>query len=140
MRLRKVLIAALLPLVAAASCREPEGEWSDFVRSADAQDGVYVFDVPMSDSLAVYDLWIYARTDGEPLSDVQMNVRLTSPEGDGFAETVYMSRISSKGDKELYRSGLRVSHPGVWRLSARPVDAGRGFCGMGIIRTTDGTR
>lgn len=140
MRLRGSLVSLVSVLVAAVACGGPPGEWSGFVRAGDAQDGVYVFDIPFSDSLAVYDLWIYSRTGGDALEGVRMNVRLTSPDGDSFAETVYMSRISADGDKELYRSGLRVSRPGVWRLSARPVDVGGEFCGMGVICTKDGTR
>ena len=97
----------LLPLLSAAlllSCSRPLST-EIFVRSDEARDGVYVFDLTLADSLVNYDFWFYSRTLDEPLTSLPLNVQWLSPSGRRFSETVYMRKVDSDGERELYRSG-----------------------------------
>ena len=112
-----------------------------FLRRDQARDGVYVYALPLKDTTAAYDFWLYSRTARQPLEDVQLNIQWLSPSGDGFSETVYMRRVEPRGSKELYRSGMVPAQAGSWQLSVRPVGVDEGFLGLGVIvRKQDGTR
>ena len=55
--IRALVAGALLGCLLSA-CSSPEGT-EDFVRRAAAQDGVYVFSLPLTDTTAAYDIWFY---------------------------------------------------------------------------------
>ena len=133
----------LLPLLSAAlllSCSRPLST-EIFVRSDEARDGVYVFDLTLADSLVNYDFWFYSCTLDEPLTSLPLNVQWLSPSGRRFSETVYMRKVDSDGERELYRSGVVLSEGGQWRLSVRPLGVDDNFCGLGLIcEEHDGTR
>lgn len=131
-----VLAAALL----AAGCSRPLST-EIFVRSSQAENGVYVFDLTLADSLAPYDFWFYSRTLGTEISSLPLNVQWLAPSGKRFSETVYMKKVDADGESELYRSGVVPAESGQWRLSVRPVGVDDDFCGLGIIcKENDGTR
>ena len=130
-----VLLGCLLP-----ACSSPEGT-EVFVRRAAAQDGVYVFSLPLTDTTAAYDIWFYSRVSERPLHSLQLNVRWLSPSGESVAETVYMRSVERRGTRELYRRGLIPAEAGDWQLSVRPVGADEDFLGLGVIcKRQDGTR
>ena len=111
-----------------------------FVRSDRADNGVYVFDLELEDSVTVYDFWFYSRTVSRSISSLPLNVQWLSPSGRRFSETVYMKSVDADGEKELYRSGVVLSEAGLWRLSVRPVGVDDEFCGLGVICKEHGTR
>ncbi len=137
MRLPAALLTALLCL---AACSRPGG-YNGFVRSDEAHDGVYSFSLPVTDTLDAYDFSFYGRLLYGRQRNVELRVRWLSPSGESFSETVYMKGLDSKGSKELYRSGVRLTECGEWRLNVRPVGVGDAFTGLGLICTvSDGTR
>ena len=132
----------LLPVLffVPVGCSEPDGE-EFFLRRDEAQDGVYVYTLPLRDTTAAYDFWFYSRSGRETLENIQLHVQWLAPSGDGFTETVYMRSVEPRGTKELYRSAMVPAQAGDWRLSVRPVGVDRDFLGLGVIvRKRDGTR
>ena len=136
------LLPSLLLTLALAGCAAPAEEYNSFIRSADARDGVYSFSVPLTDSLATYDFSFYGRLFSGRQSNVELRVLWLSPSGESFSETVYMRGLDSRGGEELYRSGVRLSEAGEWKVNVRPVGVGSEFAGLGLICTkeADGTR
>ncbi len=135
------LLPSLLLALAVAGCAAPAEEYNSFIRSADARDGVYTFSVPLTDSLAIYDFSFYGRLFSGRRSNIELRVLWLSPSGESFSETVYMRGLDSRGGEELYRSGVRLSETGEWKVNVRPVGVDGSFAGLGFIATrTDGTR
>lgn len=133
--LTKVIIA-LAFLWTPAGCVRPVST-EIFIPSSKAEDGVYVFDIEMSDSLSTYDISFYTRVDGPQLDSLPLKVLWLSPSGESFSETVYMDPSENT---ELYRSGIRLYEYGDWRICVRPDTDSRGFRGLGIICRQNGTR
>lgn len=130
------VLALLLGL--SLSCSEPLGT-SDYLRSDEAASGEYRFELPLKDSLCVYQLWIYGRAASEDLANLELEVKWKSPSGLVLEEKVYMRELSCDGSKELYRSEIRPGELGSWALSLRPRSSQQDrIAGLGII--LDGTR
>lgn len=128
---------ALLAIgLAAASCVRPDSE-EYFIPASKAQDGVYVFDFEMADSLARYDVFFYTRVDGAPLDSLPLNVMWLSPSGESFSEKVYMDPSL---EMEAYRTGVAPYETGAWRICVRPLGVTDGFRGLGLICKNNGTR
>ena len=133
-------VAVVLTLIA-FSCSRPESE-GKFVRVEDRQiDGTYLFEADMSDSLCAYDLTLYAKIDKKNVSigGLPFVVRLVSPSGKIFTETVYMknsdkirSSFYSSDFKALYRSGLVPTEFGLWsvRIKTGHIDK---LLGVGLV-------
>lgn len=139
MRGRRTLLPFFFCLLAACCARPVETEV--FVRSADAEGGVYSFPVDMSDSLSSYDFWFYSRLFSGSRSNLGLRVSWVSPSGESFYETVFMEKVDESGVRELYRSGVVPAEYGEWKINVRPIEAGEGFLGLGLIcRKNDGTR
>ena len=112
-------------------------------------DGLYHFDVDMSDSLSVYDLWLYTRLDKSNIRLVSspgfpLTAIWTSPSGQRYSEVVYFETPLEKDFyshqyKVLYRSGLRPVESGQWQLSLDIDSQVDGLCGMGLqtVRTKE---
>lgn len=139
-RISSFLAVAAIALLSAAC--SGAGQTSRFIRSDKAPEGVYVFELPLEDSLASYDFWFYSRVEETPMSNLRLDVQWLSPSGRSLSETVYMRSVGLEGDREKYRSGMVPADAGLWRLSVRPVGAGDDFCGLGLVyvKNTDGTR
>ncbi len=134
------LLAALTCGWALTACSEPDG-WELFVRRDAARDGVYIYNLPLTDTTAAYDFWFYSRVDRHPLENLQLNVQWLAPSGEGFSETVYMRHVGVLGTKELYRTGMVPAEAGDWQLSVRPVGVNGEFQGLGVVcKRQDGTR
>ncbi len=135
------LLPALLLALAMGGCVAPADVRESFVPADSARDGVYSFSLPLTDSLAVYDFSFYGRLLSGRQDNVELRVLWLSPSGESFSETVYMKSLDSRGSRELYRSGVRLSEAGEWKINVRPVGVGNGFTGLGLICTkSDGTR
>lgn len=119
-----------LSLITVLAC-EPVADEICFLRADKARDGVYVFELPLTDSTAVYDLSLYSRSQGELIKSLELRLRWISPNGQSDTETVYMREVDKNGSCELYRSGIRVSQPGLWRLSVRPES--EKLTGVGVV-------
>ena len=139
-RLLSKVVAMLALLLALVACSAPS-DTELFVRKDQAQGGVYVFDFPMLDSLASYDVSFYSRSEKRELGNVELSVLWLSPSGDSVNETVYMKTITKRGSMETYRQGVRPAEFGEWRISVRPdVEPGE-IAGFGMIcKRKDGTR
>ncbi len=139
------VLAALL----CCACSEPSG-YEAFVRAEDASDGVYSFVFPVSDTLNVYDLSFYTRTDNlhalsrSARAPLEMNIRWFSPSSEGeqasLAETVYADGGSDCGRRFAYRSGVVVPEAGDWTLLVSLAGVPEGFCGLGLTISKNGTR
>jgi hypothetical protein len=139
-RFLRVLVAGALLGCLLPACKSPEST-ELFVRRTAAQDGVYIYSLPLTDTTAAYDIWFYSRVSEHPLHSLQLNVRWLSPSGESLAETVYMRSVERRGTRELYRSGLVPAEAGDWQLSVRPVGVDEDFLGLGVIcKRQDGTR
>ena len=139
-RILRIFVAAMAAGLSLASCSEPRSN-EQFVRADQASDGVYVFTVPLTDSLAVYDFSFYSRTGVGTIHSLEMRVQWLAPSGDSMAETVYMSEVGPKGNSEIYRSGVVPAEYGDWKISVRPVGVDSDFTGLGLItERRDGTR
>ena len=133
--LAALCLAAVLP-----ACSRPE-DLELFTLRRDAQDGVYIYSLPLQDTTSAYDFWFYSRTASERVENLQLNVQWLAPSGDAFLETVYMRTVEPGGTKELYRSGMIPAQAGDWQLSVRPVGADRALLGFGVVcRKRNGTR
>lgn len=135
-QLAKYAIAALLLL---SACKP--ASYEQFVRADQAPDGEYVFALDLSDSTASYDISLYTRVDTpvleaeKPSGQLRLEVEWTAPansEG-GLSETVYLPYGNRAGSSNLYRSGVRPSPAGEWRVAVRPKNAPEGLRGIGII-------
>jgi len=128
-----------------ASCQQPSS-YEKFIRTADAVDGQFCFEIDMSDTLSLYDLSFFTRVDvGRFASQkarpyLELYVSWVSPSGQVFDETVFMEAGDSRGSSQLYRSGLEPFEAGEWKLNIRPVDAPSRFRGLGVICRKNGTR
>lgn len=134
---------ALIPFISClllAACARP-AQTENFIRSDRAEDGVYSFLVDMTDSLATYDFWFYSRLAAGRKSNLELRVSWTAPSGRSLYETVYMGALDSRGERELYRSGIVPAEYGDWRVNVRPIDPGKDFLGLGLIyKRNDGAR
>ena len=154
-RVARQAVALLLLL---AACRP--ASYEQFIRADQATDGEYVFALDLSDSAAVYDLSFYTRIDPALMAVEQPDrslglevswspaVPLTvtpdstavmpdadraSLPGPALRETVYIPYGGKAGSLQLYRSGVRPSPAGEWRVAVRPQAAPEGLRGIGII-------
>ena len=143
MRLCYPLFLCLIISVLLYSCSEPLSSYQFVREDKCASEGVYVFHLDMSDSLAVYDVSIYSSAQKGRVENLELLARWIAPDGQSFSETVYMKDVERKGSRELYRSSMRPgSQSGAWILSLKPsVERGR-LSGLGVICTKrdDGTR
>ncbi len=126
-------IFLLFSLLILAACARPKSE-EQFVLRENARDGVYIFDVEMADSSSSYDFWFYSRVNTRPISNLKLRVQWISPDGNSFAEEVYMKEVAQNGTKELYRKDMVPIHLGMWKLSVRPIAVDNDFCGLGLIK------
>lgn len=135
-----IVLASLVMLLSVVSCSAPS-DTEIFVRTDEANNGVYVFDFPMADTLSRYDISFYSRSEKRDLRGVELTVLWLAPSGDSANETVYMGDITRKGSAELYRTGVSPAESGNWRISVRPkVEPGE-IAGFGMIcKKRDGTR
>lgn len=67
-----------------SSCVKPAVQ-DIFIKSVDAAEGVYLFDFDLSDSLSVYDMYLYSRTDVAPrafkrVPSINMTVEWFAPD------------------------------------------------------------
>lgn len=129
-------IVALALCLAPVSCVRP-GSVEIFIPAAKAQNGVYVFDFEMADTLSTYDFYFYTRVDGPRLDSLPLKVMWLAPSGESLSETVYMDPDAVM---ELYRSAVMPAEAGDWRMCVRPEGVGKGFRGLGLICKDNGTR
>ena len=143
-RFLTLLLCAVLPLL--VSCTRPSVSETYLLREDCALDGIYRFEVDMSDSLARYDISLYTRIDGNhQRPDADKGVRLkmiwTSPSGRDYSENVYFSFTESSCEDGFfslqcslpYRSGLVPKEHGVWTLTLQQLKEIRDLRGWGII-------
>lgn len=138
---------ALLMVVFALSfsCKEPLVRES-FVKACQRENGAYVFDMDLSDTLASYSLSFFTRIDCpesrfRELSDICLEVSLESPAGTTYSEIVYIPKTSFSDTEYFardcvvpYRVGFRPSDYGIWKMSVS-VGGGmdvQGFRGLGL--------
>ena len=118
-------------LLCLASCSEPtHGE--KFVKG----DRLYYeYTIPVTDSLAYYDLSFYTRVDNFKAGNcpLGLDLRWTSPADSLYYEKVWMRTGNTQGKVELYRSGMRFPLNGDWTLRIKAPDKPEGFCGVGVI-------
>lgn len=130
----------LAVMLSALACSAPT-DTEIFIRRDQSSAGVYVFDFPMTDSLACYDISFFSRAESETLKSVELTVLWLSPSGESDNETVYMREITRRGTEEVYREGVRPAEPGNWRISVRPDVNEKDIAGLGLIcKKKDGTR
>ena len=80
-----LLLTALACTLALVSCAEADTV-EEFVRRDEARSGVYIYNLPLTDTTAAYDVWFYSRTAERPLGSVQLNVQWLAPSGIGFPQ------------------------------------------------------
>lgn len=145
-----------------SSCVKPSVQ-DIFIKSTDAPDGVYVFELDLSDSLSVYDILIYSRTDAAPralkrIPPIKLSVEWFAP---AAADTVAGEQVQSRSRSlvpaltdtvalaavkhgyviQPYRTGVNPSVRGLWSLRMSVLNVPESFRGIGIIcERKDGTR
>ena len=92
--------------------------------------GVYSFELDMSDSLSLYDIYFYASAEShDSPPSFPFTIHLTSPSGTTYAESLFYD--SSAAFLVPYRKGLTPVEYGVWTLELRTfVD---GLTGLGVV-------
>lgn len=123
-------------LLAGSACVRPD-TMEMFVSSSKAEDGVYIFDFELPDTLATYDFSFFVRVDGPQLDSLPLKVMWLDPAGESFTETVYMDPGK---EVELYRKDVVPVRAGDWRICVRPSVTSEGFRGLGLICKENGTR
>jgi len=134
-------------LLLACACASPDA-YEEFIKTTRSNIGEpFVFSLDMSDSTAVYDIWMFSRIDGGGkemfrYGNFPVIVLWESPSGQRYQEKVWFdihafgpgsSRYSNQY-MQLYRSSIIPVENGVWTLSLN-VQGGQaipGFRGMGI--------
>jgi len=142
-RVTRMLLTALVALSAMA-CSRPVS-YEKFINISQSDGGVYEFELDLSDTTCTYDISFYTRTLGEAPVDslsLPLMVAWESPEGNlALEEKVFMRPGTDEGNVELYRKGVAMAEPGIWKISLRPIEIPMGFSGMGIIcKRNDGAR
>lgn len=137
------LLAIILVALPAVCCTKP-GSYEEFIRAKDASEGVYSFDLDMSDEGCSYDISLFTKLDtrvfGRRTSEsMPLAVIWSSGDSLSFSETVYYPL-----DRTIvpYRSGVVLQHPGNWTIRFNVLTAPKGLRGLGIIckRNDNGTR
>lgn len=114
-----VPILCIMAVCCIAGCTEPAG-YEIFIRQGDtAGTGRYDFRLDMSDSLSAYDIAFFTRTDNDSLFSVPLDIRLISPSGKEYRESVY---IPASGFRA--RSGFSAEYRGDYRTGAVPAEYG----------------
>lgn len=159
---RLFILSAVCGLL--ASCVKPAVQ-DIFIKSVDAAEGTYVFDLDLSDSLAVYDLYFYSRTDAAPralkrVPPINMTVEWLAPDATAavseensandilpqdsvpvLIDTVALAAVQHGTVRQQYRTGVNPSVRGLWRLRVSVLNTPGHFCGLGIIcERKDGAR
>lgn len=143
--MNRSLFICPLVLVVLAACSRPKS-YEEFIREKDSVSGMYSFELDMTDSLDIYDVWFYTRVDRSRAATVadyppmELVVWWVAPSGKVYDETVYMSSGDYRGVREKYRSGIEPSERGVWKLCVKPNDPPKNFRGFGVICERYGTR
>lgn len=106
---RLLLLSAVCGVL--SSCVKPSVQ-DIFIKSADAAEGVYLFDFDLSDSLSVYDIYLYSRTDVAPrafkrVPSINMTVEWFAPGADLTGECGW-----SAPDKVAGECGWSAPVPG----------------------------
>lgn len=137
--------ALLLPALCLfiASTR-PDTE-EQFIKAQDAQNGLYVFAVNLQDSLSTYDFSFYFRADqsfaGSRQYSIPMDISWINPSsGTALKERVYAGGKGNEGMRLKYRSGVRISETGEWKIQVYPREVPDRFRGLGLIVERNGTR
>lgn len=134
--MRSNVLILLSVAVLLQSCGGYPGD-SEFIKAADAPEGVYSFRADLSDSLATYDISFYSRIK-EPL---MLDVKWVSPAAvPSLRDSVWIAPEGRKPVLALYRSGVCPEEKGVWTIEVRPSNLPSGFCGIGIVKKKNGTR
>ena len=148
MKASRIAIFAIMLLV---SCRP--ASYEQFIRADQAPDGEYAFALDLADSAATYDLSFYTRIDPalmaaeQPSGSLGLQVSWFPPavaappagtdpvtlDTAAIAETVYIPYGGKAGSVQLYRSGIKPSPAGEWRLTITPMTPPAGLRGLGII-------
>lgn len=143
MKAFRLLILAGVFFAAMNSCHVPPSE-ERFIRADQITDSMYVFPVKMEDGTVDYSISFYTVIDNKGVSSLPLAIRLVSPSGKVYTETVSMPVGNRKGDRQLYRSGLEPYEYGVWGLKIKVLKDIPGFRGIGVIcehkNKEDGTR
>ena len=146
--MRPRLLRSVMPLVVAfvlAACSQPD-TYEQFIRVSDAPEGVYAFELDLSDSTALYDFSFYLRNDKASLwaqaadRAVPLDIVWEAPSGDSWAERVYLSSGDEHGRVVPFRRDCAPAESGVWTLRVTPQDTDKGWRGLGIICHRHGTR
>ena len=137
----RALVLLLSATFAALSCVRPEST-ENFVKAADAEDGVYRFTLPLSDTLCRYDISFYTRTEGGSDASLELVAGWVSPSGATHVDTVYMAAGGPRGILAPYRTDVETFELGDWQLNVEVPEAPEGFLGLGVIckRKEYGTR
>lgn len=143
------LTMAVMAAVALSSCVRPTSTESYIKLHDKSEDGLYHFELDMSDSLATYDVTFYTRIDCNnvkmaSLRDFPMEITWVAPDSvRKFREKVYFpihdetasSGFYSNQYVVPYRTGLDPISHGIWQLTVK-IDADEhlpGFRGLGVI-------
>lgn len=113
--------------LAVASCRKPSAMEFFVLNENRGEDGLYRYELDLSDSLATYDVYLYSRIDEQSstlsqLDDIPMAAYWTAPDGEVYKDSFYFPvRDAKKGFfsseyKLLYREGIAPVQRGKWRL------------------------
>lgn len=116
----------LLPVIAALSSCSELSEYYCFDKSAGVDDLSYHFEFEMKDFPETYDVSFYTRVEGKNQEiyeeeGIPLSIVLTSPSGKKYSET-FEFRAGGRDKSSLYRTGVSVSEPGIWKMD---VEAGR---------------
>ncbi|MBR1575583.1 MAG: hypothetical protein IJ654_03940 [Bacteroidales bacterium] len=127
----RLIIACLgvLLLGGAAACSRPA---TDEQYVFDDGSGQFDFDLDLSDSLCVYDLFFYTRLESRLAPPgFPVRVYLTSPSGERYSESLFYDASASL--VVPYRTDLEPVEYGLWQLSVRA--RAEGLKGLGLICT-----
>lgn len=134
-------LSILLPFLLLLSCREPSSE-EMFVRRQDAPGGVYAFDLPLTDSLRLYQLEFYGRLDGKEevlmeQSAVEADILLRSPSDSLYGEKIWLvareESYYSSSFKTVWRKDIAPSEYGIWKLYVSIPARYDALDGIGVI-------
>lgn len=132
--MRRILCVFLAVSSLVLSCTRPD-TYEKFVPAPGTEDNIYLFDIDLSDSTSLYDVSFYTKVDTpvvkpKRLESFKMHIFWVSPSDIRLEETVY---YPSWETIVPYRTGIKVSEAGEWRLAIQITDPPKSLRGLGVI-------
>ena len=129
-KINNIIVLLVAPIIL-LSCMNHSFDFDSFVLRKDVVEGIYSFDLDMSDTLGVYDIMLFGSLDWtdkevDKKNEIKLNISLISPTEKAYNESVYLPKnklqrdnFFSKSIYVSYRKDIKPPELGRWKLTIR---------------------